>query len=204
MRLRDLLVLAVILGVSSTTGMKLLSVGHATEMYTYMGHIEQGGLALSGCNTCYFTGSFTTPAPLSPNLPLTQVSPLSFAFSDGGTTIDNSNFTTPTVWGIYVGTDVNGQINVWDIQVDGPGSLGGLAIIQTFNDIKGQSPLNGGSVGDGIFQYNPNLLGYAFNQNDPGTWTESPPLSDVPEPAALSLLGAGLLVVLGFHRRRSP
>ncbi len=77
---------------------------------------------------CHLTGSFTTAAPLAPNLNQDvggsgAFVPVSFTFTDGVTTITKLNATSS---GFAVHTDANGNIVQWGMYMSGPSGGAGI------------------------------------------------------------------------------
>jgi len=66
---------------------------------------------------CQLTGSFTLSQPLPPNQPLKSITPVSFTFSDGLSTV--SSPINSEIFDFRLGTDGQGQINQWHIYVTG-------------------------------------------------------------------------------------
>jgi len=104
----------------------------------------------------FVTGMLTFAAPLPANMPLTNVKPISFRFSDGVQTITQS--TTLLVMNLQVATGPAGQITDWLLYVQTP-----------FSNIEtayGTLP-HGLSFDQGVVGNN----NYGFNVGAPGTWT---------------------------------
>ena len=94
--------------------------GAANVIYTYAGHnydLVRDHPLIPGAYTLSMrvTGTFELASPIAPNLPLSDITPLHFSFSDGRHTYTDLN--TPDVE-FSVGTDAIGAINFWRIVLD--------------------------------------------------------------------------------------
>jgi hypothetical protein len=183
----------------------------ANTIYTYTGQSLgnfSGGFSCLVGTSCPITGSFTTSQPLGPNYngscaggpPACLPSPvLAYSFTDGFTTWTSSNaFNNP----FGVQTDAKGNIASWYILLFQPGSSGLYLFLQTANLPSSTSvPVEDGSGASTLLSNGSTF--YAYNLNQPGTWSvSSTPPAPTPEPSGLLLLGSGLISVLGVVRRK--
>jgi hypothetical protein len=133
---------------------------------------------------CGLSGTFAVANPLSPSTEQT-IAPSMYDFTDGQNTFTNSN---SVIEGFEIETSATGSIDGWDISLYDP----------TLNqDYESQSTFGGGSED---YEYNETY--YAYNLNDPGTWTETDPPGPTPEPSSLLLLGTGLLGIAFVMRKQ--
>jgi hypothetical protein len=149
----------------------------ATTTYIYTGAAFDGFYQWSGANSV--TGSVTLLSPLGANLILANVTPVSFSFTEGTFTVDDSNAVSLTRF--VFSTDALGNITDWSnfytldrqhyIQSTGPRS-------------QGDGVLSGGSQ--------------AYNATA-GAWS-SP---SVPEPATWTMMLIGFGALGAMLRRRS-
>ena len=168
----------------------------ADTTYTYTGlpFTDVFGVdsCINGVGECSLSGTITLASPLAP-LSSPLVTPLSFSFTDGVHTLDNTN-SIAEPFSFVTGSD--GQILGWLFgmkSLGGPPTtiLGSATFLQPneFTDnatytfvavAQGETVIGGGVV-------------YAHVL---GTWTR------VPEPSSLILLGTGLLGMAGAWRWR--
>ena len=173
----------------------------ADTIYTYTGNPFNTFSPGSPYTTSDFvSGSFTVASPLAAN-EATVVTPISYTFSDGLQSANNSN-SSPTSF--FVATNASGDIQAWDLTLEISSNISGNSFIETFEDGLSLSfedlaipPPT--SLGESL-QSNQS----AFNTFDPGTWTVSTTTAAAatPEPASLLLTATGLLGAAATIRRR--
>ncbi len=121
----------------------------------------------------------------------------SYMLTDGINTLDNSGANQ-----YQFNMDfVNNNVNSWGIYIYNQQIVGNYTYLYTFDNFS-TNPF------DESLKYTFNIYGtsgaydYAFNQNQPGTWTlHQDEVSSVPVPAALPLM-ASALGLFGFAKRR--
>jgi hypothetical protein len=168
----------------------LTAAGRADTIYTYTGNplnqdISQGN---GYCHGCSIGIVLDFANPLAPNLALQTVTPVSYTFSAGGTTVTNA---TP-FWNLIssqISTDSLGNIVMWD-----------LTVFRAQESL-GISSRNFPGVITDLDESGSTLKMSSFNQNNPGSWTASSS-SPVPEPSSMLLLGVGLIGGIGAMRRK--
>jgi hypothetical protein len=153
----------------------------ADVVYSYTGNDFQFVTSPYTTNDS-LTGSVTLSTALGDNLSLASATPTSYTFSDGVSTITNTNQTNTPLFSFS--TDSAGNITDWQI------------IVQDSNNVI-ETVLTGGPE-----DFGETLVGLGINHGPPGTWTT--PVSQTPLPAALPLFAAGLgaLGLLGWRRKR--
>ncbi len=160
-----------------------MTIVHTDDEGTDTGYCFTGGsyaFAVSPYTTAMSLDIFLLTPFLPPNLPLTDITVATDnadAFDgvnvwEGGTMRDISGGS------ISVGTDGSGQIDQWEILVDGAGPLAGWQLESTWNLTSGST-----TITDGLL---------AQNINDPGSWSQ---VSPTPEPASGVELALGLLAL---------
>jgi hypothetical protein len=158
----------------------------AAVTYTYQGNAFDGFSTPPGSYSTsnMITGSFTLAAPLAPNLPASNIRSqvLSYSFSDGVNTFNdiNSVICGWSVMTFLVGTDANGDINTWGIDLCTPVSkvndpfnnvttISGL--LSVFADT-GISSATCTTVTNGLCtEVNIFNATSGYNEDNPGTWT---------------------------------
>lgn len=176
----------------------------ADTTYTYTGNLFTQFFGGDSCNSglvgeCRITGSFTVAQALGPNFAFQVITPKSWSFTDGNSTIDNSN--TLFVQGtpvFQVGTDANGDItkgSMWNIRLDSTAN----PAITLFTDGGLSSGVLPVGVDQSFVEVAACSAGCAVLDNDPGTWNVSSSDAAVPEPTSVLLVGSGLL---GLIRRK--
>jgi hypothetical protein len=168
----------------------------ANTTYTYTGQPFVGFSGTDSCSggvgECSISGSFTVATPLGDNFAFSEITPLSFSFTDGVTTINQSNFST--IVAFEVGTDGSGDINQWQIQVLTDSDFQELL---TYSSDRFGLPIDMSGLESTTAPY-PFIA--TAETGVLGSW--GPNAGTVPEPSALILLGSGLLGVLGTSLRR--
>jgi hypothetical protein len=139
------------------------------------------------------TGSFTI-AELAPDLVAQLITPVSYTFSDGVQTLDNTN-ACDFCSIFYVSTDASGQITAWLIQVvptTPTDSIYTDSGIPTSNLIPRDEVEFNVCTSSGCYA--------AEVLSDPGSWSGQD--SSVPEPSPLALMSPALLVLVFVARKR--
>lgn len=162
----------------------------ADTIYTYTGNTFTTDATAGGtCSGCAITITLDFANAFAPNLSFGFVTPVSFQFAVGATTVNN---TTPN-WSLTTlefATDNAGNISSWDISLQEViGTTSNAAGIGSQDFVDGRGP----HVADAY--YNNLQRTESFVTNNPGTWT-------TPEPGSLLLLATGLVGGIGAMRRR--
>jgi len=170
-------------------------------MYSYTGnpmvYSATGNANVCAGSPCILTESFTMATPLGNNVPFsyTNISPESFSFTDGIQTLTNTN---ASIVAFDFGTDSNGNINNWVIEVMANGYNGWIysesnytpgGVDESYN---GYSIYNVGSSG----AWNLETLNPAANGDG-----EIDPVP-TPEPGTWLLLLSGTVGLVFFGRIR--
>jgi len=156
----------------------------ADVVYTYTGN-DFTSVSGSYNTTDSLDGSMTFTTALASDLDDAELYPTSFTFSDGVQTITNSTATNSVY--IEVSTDAAGIIDSWYMYFPNPGSGN---YIETIANSQGSLTEDVGSTSSVV----------AYDENNPGTWTESPVAA--PEPSSLAIIAVGMSVLGLFCRRR--
>jgi hypothetical protein len=162
----------------------------ADTVYTYTGNPFDQFSAGAACPPlCSISVSFTLAEPLPDNLPfLTLVSPLSFSFTDGSTTITQAN---QSFMAFGLGTDSQGNIGAWEVEVSSGSSPANFLELST-SSFKGDSD-------DSTCKGLPCTIDFASIVDNPGKWTSS---TTVPEPSSLLLFGPAFLGIISWRKRQ--
>lgn len=165
------------------------------DTYTYTGtdftSVDNPGLLPTGVTG--LSGSVTLATSLGDNFS-GFVTPAAFSFTDGATTITQSNESLPYD-SFYFVTDSTGAITNWDVELCAVGTSCSIPVdyFETVN--------TSASTDDYSLYIDPaGTYALAWNLSSPGGWVEQP--ISTPEPSALLLLGSGLIGLIGAKRRK--
>jgi hypothetical protein len=168
-----------------------LTPAKADVIYSYTGNPFNVFAGVSCPSTCDITASFTVaqalPDDLSYDALVTNITPIAFSITDGVNTFTQLSNLSQTL--ISIGTDGSGTINKWDFYLIASGSPGGSLATYAPNQ-------------DNIFQDYSQFTSsaYAYNRNDPGTWS----VSAVPELStwAMMLIGFAGVGFVTYYRAK--
>jgi hypothetical protein len=174
----------------------------ANTVYTYTGDAFTSFNGTDSCPPeCKITGSFTVAEPLGDSLSFTFVDPLSFSFTDGSVTLDQTNSSVFNTLDFNFWTDSSGNITNWFISLASNGDTPYYYSLYTTYQTEADFILDGDEtqtrscaggtcstlVGDAS-----DSTGYPPNFEGPqGKWVAT--TTAVPEPSSVFLLVAGLL-----------
>jgi hypothetical protein len=165
----------------------LLAFADTTYSYTGNHFTDFNGNAIVHTTANYVSGSFVVAAPLISLPNGSEITPISFSFTDGLSTLTQANCDPTCLFKLE--TNASGDLTSWNIVLL---NTAGDALVSTTNFGSGGDYGAIGSVS----------LGWVTG--NPGTWRVSSdnPGGAVPEPASLMLLGSGFsVIVLRFRRR---
>lgn len=158
------------------------ALAKADTTYTYTGNLYTYNSI--GCpSVCEITAVLDLSSALSPNMPLTYVSPNFFSITDGS--VMESSTTTFSLYensSFELSTDSLGNISTWDVS----GTV--CCLNGQYYGIETRNIPGGYGVIDQTQTYD---LGEAFNLGNPGAWAVS-----TPEPSSVVLLLTGLIVLM--------
>jgi hypothetical protein len=178
-------------GAALALGIALLGLptAHADVILTYTGNHFTTASPPYTVND-KVTASITLAAPLGDNLNFPNVSPIAYSLTDGVQTITSLSSTAVGVF--TFSTDATGTITQWSIQAV-PFFARPVQSLPRIVTEKVEGPF-------GFSDDEAGLHGFmAFNFANPGEWTSTSPA--IPEPATVTVLGAGLLGLVFLRRR---
>lgn len=178
----------------------------ASVIYTYTGNNFNSFTGSTFDSSMSVSGYIELNEFLAPNLINQSVNPLSYSFTDGVSTLTNSDVVpggSSDLFEFY--TDLNGNITMWDVNISlspvAPSELGDTShFIKTRNEVTPFTDeiIDFGSLGVCITLESGNNCS-VFNvsrgevSNNTGTWS----VSTVPIPAAIWLFLSGIIGLLG-------
>jgi hypothetical protein len=177
---------AAILGIGLAFG-PVPSLANVT--YSYLGPLFTS-VASNPPAPTRITGTVAFADVLAPNASYTTADALAFSFSDGVSTIDDTNDQAGTF--LFFGTDATGRITTWSLTVirTYPNDLHQVRIISNYRPaisatLDSTERIN---FGTGIY--------FASTTSPTGVWTL------VPEPGSAAMLAAGLWTLVLLRRPR--
>jgi hypothetical protein len=189
----------------------------STTTYTYGSQVYSTTSIFAPCPgaiVCQTTGSLTFASALPDNMPLQEVTPESYSFTDGATVLDNTNSSIELA-GLQVATNASGQIVAWYyFFIQGiPGQqLFEMCGSSSITDCGLAERTTGNYYYDQIFFYIGNSFQeYAYAASGPGTWVGGGTtqtggggggLSPTPEPGGFALLLTGVIGLLAMQFRK--
>ncbi len=168
----------------------------ADTLYTYTGtdftNLDNPSVLPTGVTG--LSGSVTLTTSLGDNFS-GFVTPAAFSFTDGATTITQSNESLPYD-SFYFVTNSSGAIINWDVELCAVGPSCSIPV-DYFDTVNTSA-----STDDYSLYIDPGgTYALAWNLSSPGAWVEQP--ISTPEPSALLLLGSGLIGLIGVKSRKS-
>lgn len=163
----------------------------ADSVYTYNGNDFATYYGSTCPKECNLSGDFTVASPLGDDFS-GAVTPDTFDFTDGQNTFTNANSNDD---GFYIQTDAEGNIDEWGIALYN--YVSNQWYVSCDNSASTACETYGVDAKTQDYEYNETY--FAYNVNDPGTWSTGS--SGTPEPGTLSLFGIGLIGWAAFRRR---
>jgi PEP-CTERM motif len=182
----------------------------ADTTYTYTGNrftnlVDNAfypALPIADVGDVSIQASITLASPLAPNLIQVFLNPISIKFTADGYTDTLANTSPITYPGYFnLSTNATGQIDLWNILVEGDSTKGGDAVIYFSSPGFAQAQVCPSCSYDSLFLSTNEY--YYYNLNDSGSWTISTTGNSVPEPTSGTLLIAGLVGLAGLALKKS-
>ncbi|HUJ30121.1 MAG TPA: hypothetical protein VLY23_02490 [Candidatus Acidoferrum sp.] len=171
------------------------AIAHADTVYSYTGSDFATWTNTSCPPVCHITGSLTLAAPLLPGLNFTDVTPLSFSFTDGITTLTNVN--APNFIIEFSTDPTTGAITFWDLSLghnEDPSQCPPGTSDLRFMHFESTSTFSLNDVSAVCATATTGNLVYEADNETSGVWMVSTTGgTSAPEPGALSLTLLGLL-----------
>ena len=186
------------------------SLANAATTYTYTGNNFDTVTGVYSTSDSV-SGSFTVASIFPADMDTVDISQqvLSYSFTDGVNSLNESNseFCTGFAYGIWVGTDSNGNLNEWSVSICTPVSTvpNPVELIMSLNagdqliaDAGGSSTCIG-MDGDACDEFAPddNTDSGAI-QEQPGTWAQSGEAEASPVPALNTRMAFLVAILLGL------
>src|SRR5215831_17301403 len=127
------------------TGVAALSLAYPASVQAFVTYQYTGNPFTTVAHGVYTTSDFVSgmvrlAGPLAPNMPLTDVMPIAFTFSDGVQTLTNL---TPSVSSLFrFTTGPAGAISAWCINVEIPFSGTSIATVSTGGTVRDEGALD--------------------------------------------------------------